>query len=179
MTKKVKIKNIYEITWPHVCAKCGNTQHLKNAISLENKLTTKIAKTDPQLEYFVCEKHAKWLAMTNLSVDNCGTMTLVRLVSYFATALFCIFLITLPLQLIHNKFSDISDPYILVIFVVYTLFGRFLRKQIPINKTKFSTKEYLITIEPQPVLITEQASLAYEYNLSITDQPSFPNQIFG
>lgn len=41
------------------------------------------------------------------------------------------------------------------------------------------TKLYLITIEPQPVLITELASRACEYNLSITDPPSFPNQIFG
>lgn len=38
---------------------------------------------------------------------------------------------------------------------------------------------FLITIEPQPVLITELASRACEYNLSITDPPSFPNQIFG
>lgn len=38
---------------------------------------------------------------------------------------------------------------------------------------------YLITIEPQPVLITDLASRACEYNLSITDPPSFPNQIFG
>nr|WP_321239363.1 hypothetical protein [uncultured Tolumonas sp.] len=151
MSKKVKVTNIYELTWPHVCAKCGETQHLKNAASLENKLTTKIAKIDPQLEYFVCEKHAKWLAMANLSVDNCGTMTLVRLVSYFATTLFCIFLITLPLQLIHNSFSDISVPYILVIFIAYTLFGRFLRKQIPISKTKFSTKEYVLEFENHDV----------------------------
>ncbi|WP_316674961.1 hypothetical protein [uncultured Tolumonas sp.] len=147
MSKKVKVANIYEITWPHVCARCGNTQHLKNVISLENKLTTKIAKTDPQLEYFVCEKHAKWLALANLSVDGCGTMTLVRLVSSFATILFSIFLITLPLQLIHTRFSDISVPYILVIFVAYMLFSHFLRKQIPINKTKFSTKEYVLEFD--------------------------------
>ena len=147
MSKKVRVTNIYEIVWPHVCAKCGETLHLKKAVSLENKLTTKIAKIDPQLEYYVCEKHAKWLAMANLSVDNCGTMTLVRLVSYFATALFCIFLITLPLQLINNSFSDISIPYILVIFVAYVLFSRFLRKQIPIHKTKFSTKEYILEFD--------------------------------
>ena len=151
MTKKVKVTNIYEITWPHVCAKCGDTQHLKNATSLENKFTTKIAKIDPQLEYFVCEKHAKWLATANLSVDNCGSMTLVRLVSYFATALFCIFLITLPLQLVHNKFSGISVPYILIPFVAYSLFGRFLRKKIPIKTTKFSTKEYVLEFENHDV----------------------------
>ena len=40
-------------------------------------------------------------------------------------------------------------------------------------------KDFLITIEPQPVLITDLASRACEYNLSITDPPSFPNQIFG
>ena len=40
-------------------------------------------------------------------------------------------------------------------------------------------KFFLITIEPQPVLITDLASRACEYNLSITDPPSFPNQIFG
>ena len=151
MRKKVKVTNIYEITWPHVCAKCGDTQHLTNAISLENKLTAKIAKIDPQLEYFVCEKHAKWLALANLSVDSCGTMTLIRLVSSFATALFSIFLITLPLQLIHNRFSDISVPYILVIFVVYKLFSHFLRKQIPVNKTKFSTKEYVLEFDNHEV----------------------------
>ena len=147
MSKKVKVANIYEITWPHACAKCGDTQHLKNVTSLENKLTTKITKIDPQLEYFVCEKHANWLALANLSVDSCGTMTLVRLVSYFATTLFSIFLITLPLQLINNSFSDISIPYILVIFVAYVLFSRFLRKQIPIHKTKFSTKEYILEFD--------------------------------
>lgn len=74
-------------------------------------------------------------------------MTLVRLVSYFATTLFSIFLITLPLQLINNSFSDISIPYILVIFVAYVLFSRFLRKQIPIHKTKFSTKEYILEFD--------------------------------
>ena len=68
MSKKVRVTNIYDIVWPHVCAKCGETLHLKKAVSLENKLTTKIAKIDPQLEYYVCEKHAKWLAMANLSV---------------------------------------------------------------------------------------------------------------
>ena len=71
--------------------------------------------------------------------------------SYFATALFCIFLITLPLQLIHNRFSDISVPYVLIIFVAYTLFSRFLRKQIPIHKTKFSTKEYVLEFENHDV----------------------------
>ena len=45
--------------------------------------------------------------------------------------------------------------------------------------TEESIKYYLITIEPQPVLITDLASRACEYNLSITDPPSFPNQIFG
>ena len=147
MNKKVKVNNIYEIVWPHACAKCGDTQHLKVASSLENKITKKIAKIDPQLEYFVCEKHSKWLALANLSEDSCGTMTLIRLVAYFATTLFSIFIITLPLQLIHNNFSDISIPYILLIFVVYVLFSRFLRRKIPIHKTKFSTKEYILEFD--------------------------------
>lgn len=159
MTKKVKIKNIYEIKWPHFCAKCGATQNLKNVVSLENNFTAKIAKADPQIEYFVCEKHEKWLAMANLSIDSCGTMTLVRLVSYFSTALFCIFLITLPLQLINKSFSDISVPYILLIFVAYIIFGRFLRKKIPIHKIKFSTKEYVFEFENHDV-----AKLFIEHN---------------
>jgi len=83
MSKRIKVNNIYEITWPHACAKCGDTEHLENAASIENKLTKMIAKVDPQLEYFVCEKHAKWLALANLSIDSSGTMTLVRLMSYF------------------------------------------------------------------------------------------------
>ena len=78
-------------------------------------------------------------------------MTLIRLVSSFATVLFSIFLITLPLQLIHNRFSDISVPYILVIFVVYKLFSHFLRKHIPVNKTKFSTKEYVLEFDNHEV----------------------------
>ena len=147
MNKKVKVNNIYEIVWPHSCAKCGGSQHLKNAASLENKITKKITKMDPQLEYLVCEKHSKWLALAHLSEDTCGTMTLIRLISYFATTLFSIFVITLPLQLIHNKFSDISIPYILIIFVVYVLFSRFLRREIPIHKTKLSTKEYIFEFD--------------------------------
>jgi len=70
MSKRIKVNNIYEITWPHACAKCGDTGHLENAASIENKLTKKIAKVDPQLEYFVCEKHAKWLALANLSIHT-------------------------------------------------------------------------------------------------------------
>lgn len=147
MSKRIKVNNIYEITWPHACAKCGDAEHLENAASIENKLTKKIAKVDPQLEYFVCEKHAKWLALANLSIDSSGTMTLVRLMSYFATTLFVIFLVTLPLQLMNNSFSEISIPYVLLIFVVYVLFSRFLQKQLPIHKTKFSTKEYVLTFE--------------------------------
>jgi hypothetical protein len=147
MSKKIKVNNIYEISWPHSCAQCGSRDNLKNAATLETNLTKKIKKIDPQLEYFVCEKHAKWLALANLSIDNCGTMTLVRLISYFATTLFGIFLITLPLQLMHHQFSDISIPYILILFVVYVLFSRFLRKKIPIQKTKISSKEYLLTFE--------------------------------
>jgi hypothetical protein len=147
MKKKVKVNNIYEIIWPHVCAKCGDTQHLTNAASLENKITKKIRKFDPQLEYFICEKHAKWLALANLSVDSCDTMILIRLISYFATTLFSIFIITLPLQLIHNKFSDLSVPYILIIFVAYILFSRFLASEIPIRKTKISTKEYILEFD--------------------------------
>ena len=120
-------------------------------VSLEIKFTAKIAKADPQIEYFICEKHEKWLAIANLSIDSCGIMTLVRLVSYFATTLFCIFLITLPLQLINKNFSDVSVPYILLIFVAYVLFSRFLRNKIPIHKTKFSAKEYIFEFENHDV----------------------------
>lgn len=54
-------------------------------------------------------------------------------------------------------------------------------ERVPFDRTKSNkiSLSNLITIEPQPVLITELASRACEYNLSITDPPSFPNQIFG
>lgn len=55
----------------------------------------------------------------------------------------------------------------------------FIKKYNGNFNIRFITKNNLITIEPQPVLITELASRACEYNLSITDPPSFPNQIFG
>lgn len=147
MTKKVKVHNIYEITWPHACAKCGSSQNLVNVATLENKLTRKIAKKDPQLEYLVCQNHAKWLALANLSVDSCGTMTLIRLLSNFSTTIFSIFLLTLPLQLIHKSFSDISVPYILIIFVAYIGFSWFLRKQLPIRKIKLSVKKYIFEFD--------------------------------
>lgn len=145
MTKKIKVKNIYELKWPKVCAHCGETHGLVNASLLENDFTKKIQKIDPQLEYYVCEKHAKWLPLANLSIDNCSTMTIVRLLSYFSATLFAIFVITLPLQLMYHPMSAVSVPYVLIPFVGYVGFTRFLKTQLPIQKTKYGAKEYVLT----------------------------------
>lgn len=147
MSKQVKVHNIYEISWPQACAKCGDTHQLVHSHTLHNKLTRKIVKADPQLEYCVCEEHAKWLPLAHLAIDSCGTMTLLRLTTYLATALLILFLGTLPFRLMSHDLNEITVPYVLVIFVAYLGFDYFLRKQLPVKKTKISAKTYILTFE--------------------------------
>ena len=147
MSKQVKVHQIYEISWPQVCAKCGDSHDLKQAHLLENKFTKKIIKADPQLEYFVCEQHSRWIPWAKLVDDSCGTMTLIKLTTILANALFALFLVTLPFRLMSHTLSDITIPYVLILFVCYAFFARFVRKQLPVQKMKLSAKSYIFTFE--------------------------------
>lgn len=147
MSKQVKVNNIYEISWPQVCAKCGDTHELVQSHTLTNRFSKKIVKADPQLEYYVCKEHSKWLSWSNLAIDSCGTMTLLRLTSYLASILFILFLGTLPFRLMNHDLNEITVPYVLVLFVGYIVFERFLRQQLPVKKTKISTKTYIFSFE--------------------------------
>ena len=131
MARNVQLVDTDEVRWPNSCAKCGTKEGLRTADasigkikSVRPTLAGELAvKTEMfNLNYPVCEEHAKGLSFANAITRKTMGFAVLRGMVYLIGPLSLLLILMLPLRLIKSNTMPRSDLP-LEMMALYALFA--------------------------------------------------------
>lgn len=134
MSRKINLSRDHQISWPACCAKCGKKEDLTWASATSGRVTSvaptlsgaiRIKSELLDLNYPVCQRHAKGLAMANAITRNTFGFKALRGMAYILGPMSVLFLLALPIVLISPSRTQPDLPLAMIALYV-ALAGAFL-----------------------------------------------------
>jgi hypothetical protein len=156
MSKKVFLATDGEVFWPNRCARCGTKSGLTSAgASIGRVLSVRpivaglaVKGEILNLDYPVCEAHAKWLGLANLVTRKTTGFAILRVMIFFVGTLGVLLIPTALTRLFVPSRTGASMPvemaaiYIVGALAMIGLIGAYMK--LPLRLVKRSDDEVTI-----------------------------------